>query len=34
MDEFLSEHDGIERVIVVCFGSDAYAVCRSVAREL
>jgi O-acetyl-ADP-ribose deacetylase (regulator of RNase III) len=34
MDEFLAVHDSIERVIVVCFGSNAYAVCSAVAEEL
>jgi O-acetyl-ADP-ribose deacetylase (regulator of RNase III) len=34
IESFLAEHSEMDRVVVVCFGHDAVATCRSVAREI
>ena len=34
IDSFLARNESIERVLVVCFGTDTHAVCRSVASGL
>jgi O-acetyl-ADP-ribose deacetylase (regulator of RNase III) len=34
MDAFLADGNSIERIVVVCFGSNARDACRSVASEL
>lgn len=33
IEAFLGSHEGIERVLVVCFGLEAHEACLSVARE-